>query len=101
MRMTEGLDATDWEGINSRMLAKIAEADRPAEFWKQQYVDAWCEQRRLGSRLAHWARLVAQSAGVEVTRNPSDEEAEAILLGWATTQALKTPALGTIPEGAA
>lgn len=98
IRLAEGLEVTDWEGINDRFLARIAGVDKPAEYWKEEFVHAWVEKRRLGNKVMHWARLVGMAAGIPVSRNPSDQEAEAILIGWATTAALKLDELGRLKE---
>ena len=88
VRLAEGI-AKDYDKSKEKLLDKILPVTtQSADYWKERYAHARSEQWRLGDKLALWSQLIGQSAGLDISRTPSDEEAQAILVGWATQKSL-------------
>ncbi len=88
VRLAEGI-AKDYDKSKEKLLETILPVTTlSADYWKERYAHARSEQWRLGDKLALWSRLIGQSAGLDISRTPSDEESQAILVGWATQKSL-------------
>lgn len=83
--LAQRLHAKDWDSIKERHRENIlANEAMTREAMAEELAHNLMKKQQLGEKLTRWSQLVGQAAGVDPAVTLGDDEAETLLVGWAT-----------------
>lgn len=88
--LAQRLHAKDWDQIREHHRENIlANEAMTREHLVNELAHNLMKKQQLGEKLTRWAQLIGQAAGVDPSLTLGDDEAEAMLVAWATVGRFK------------